>query len=50
MLSTVGLLAQEKKRKTDFQNGSHGSHLGLLIGMILGIFFIYKSRTTDDVH
>ena len=29
---------QEKKRKIDFQNGSHGGHLGFLIWMILDIF------------
>ena len=34
----IGLSVQEKKLKTDFQNGGCGSHLGLLIGMILAIF------------
>ena len=29
--------------KIDFQDGSHGGHLGLQIRKILGIFFIYKS-------
>ena len=28
----------EKKRKIDFQDGSHGGHLGFPIGMILAIF------------
>ena len=29
---------QEKKRKIDFQDGGHGSHLGIQIGTILAIF------------
>ena len=33
---------QEKKRKIDFQDGGHGSHLGFQIGMILAIL-IYRS-------
>ena len=32
------LLFQEKKRKIDFQDGSHGSHLEFPIGTILAIF------------
>ena len=28
----------QKKRKIDFQDGPHGSHLGFQIGMILAIF------------
>ena len=33
------ILVQEKKRKLDFQDGSHGGHLAFLIGMIfLAIF------------
>ena len=32
---SVGLSAQEKKRKIDFQDGGHGGHLGFPIGMIL---------------
>ena len=34
---SVGFSIQ-KKFKTDFQNGSHGSHPGFLIGMMLAIF------------
>ena len=34
---STGLLVQEKKRKTDFEDGSHGCHL-FLIGKILAIF------------
>ena len=37
-LKSIGLLVQEKKRKIDFQDGPHGSHLGFLIGMILAIY------------
>ena len=33
-----GLLVQEKKRKTDFQDCHHGCHLGFLIEMILAVF------------
>ena len=29
---------EEKKRKIDFQDGGHGSHLGFPIGTILAIF------------
>ena len=32
------ILVQEKKRKIDFQDGHHGSHLGFLIRTILSIF------------
>ena len=35
---SIGLSVQEKKRKIDFQNSSHGDHLGFLIGTILAIF------------
>ena len=34
----VNFSVQEKKRKIDFQDGGHGSHLGFLISMILAIF------------
>ena len=34
----IGFWVQEKKRKTDFQDGCHGGHLGFPIGMILAIF------------
>ena len=32
------LSVQEKKRKIDFQDGSHGGHLGYPIATILAIF------------
>ena len=35
---STGFLVQEKKRKTDFQDGCHGAHPGFTIGMILVIF------------
>ena len=35
---SVGLLVQKKKRKIDFQDGRHGSHLGFPTGTILIIF------------
>ena len=35
-----GLSVQEKKRKTDFQDGRHGGHLGFPVGMILAIFYL----------
>ena len=37
-MESVGLSAQEKKRKIDFQNGHHGGHLGFPFGMILASF------------
>ena len=37
-LESTGLSVQEKKRKIDFQDGSHGGHLGFPIGTILAIF------------
>ena len=37
-MESIGLSVQEKKRKIDFQDGGHSSHLGFLIGMILAIF------------
>ena len=39
-LEANGLSVQEKKRKIDFQDGGHGSHLGFLIGMILATFYL----------
>ena len=39
-LESIGLSVQKKKRKIDFQDGHHGSHLGLPISMILAIFDI----------
>ena len=39
---SIDLLVQEKRRKIDFQDGHHGSHLGISIGTILAVF-IYKS-------
>ena len=38
---SVGLLVQEKKRKTDFEDSRHSGHLGFPIETIL--FLIYKS-------
>ena len=35
---SIGLLVQEKKRKIDFQDGSHDGHLGFPIGMISANF------------
>ena len=37
-MDSIGLSVQEKKRKIDFQDGSHGGHLGFPIGTILAIF------------
>ena len=37
-LESTGLSVQEKKRKIDFQDGHHGSHLGFPIRTILSIF------------
>ena len=39
---SIGLSAQEKKFKIDFQHGSYGDHLGFPIRRI-SAFFIYKS-------
>ena len=38
VLVSIGLSVQEKKRKINFQDSSHGSHLGFLTGTILAIF------------
>ena len=38
---STGLSVQEKKRKIDFQDGSHGCYLGFPIETILA-FFIFK--------
>ena len=35
---STGLSVQEWEPKIDFQDGSHGGHLGFQIGMILAIF------------
>ena len=35
---SIGLSVQENKRKTDFQDGCHGGHLGFSIGTLLAIF------------
>ena len=35
---SISLLVREKKRKIDFQDGGHGSHLDFPIGMVLAIF------------
>ena len=37
---SIGLVVQEKKFNTDFQDGSHGGHLGFPIRMILATFDI----------
>ena len=37
----IGFSFKKKKRKIDFQDGGHGGHLGLQIGMILG-FLLYN--------
>ena len=37
-IKSIGLSVQEKKRKIDFQNSGHGSHLGFPILTILAIF------------
>ena len=37
-VSNCSLSVQEKKQKTDFQDGHYGGHLGFLIQMILAIF------------
>ena len=37
-LKSVGLSVQERKRKKDFQEHSHGDHLGFSIGTILATF------------
>ena len=42
--STV-LLVQEKKRKIDFQDGGHDSHLRFPIGTILAIFYLQVTPT-----
>ena len=40
-LESIGFWVQEKKRKIDFQDGCHGSHLGFPIGMILAILDLH---------
>ena len=37
-LKSSGLSIQEKRRQIDFQDSSHGGHLGFLIGTILAMF------------
>ena len=37
-LESAGLSVQEKKFKTDFQDGGHGGHLGFLICILLALF------------
>ena len=46
-LESIGLSAQEKKRKIDFQDGDHGGHLGFPIGTILATFDI---QVTPMLH
>ena len=43
-LESIGLSVQEKRRKTDFQDGCHGAHLGFPIGTILAIFDLQITR------
>ena len=43
-LKSTGLSVQEKKRKTDFQDGGHGGRLGFPIGTILAIFDLQVIR------
>ena len=40
---SISLSFQEKKFKTEFQDGRHGRNLGFPIATIWAIFFIYKS-------
>ena len=40
-LEAIGLSVQKKKRKIDFQDGSHGGHLGFPISTILAIFDLH---------
>ena len=37
-MESIGLSAQEKKRKINFQDGYHGGYLAFPIGMILATF------------
>ena len=37
---SIGLLAQEKKHKIDFEDGDHGGHLGFQTKTILAIFYL----------
>ena len=39
-MAAICLSVQEKKQKTDFQDGHHGGLLGFPIGMILAIFYL----------
>ena len=39
-----GLSVQEKKFKTDFQDGGHGSHLGFVISTISAIFDLQVTK------
>ena len=36
----MGLSVQEKKQKTDFQDGDNGGHPGFHIGTIFAIFYV----------
>ena len=42
---SIGLLVQEKKQKINFEDGSHGGHLGFPIGMILAIFDLHPDAS-----
>ena len=43
-LESIGLSAQEKKRKIDFQDGGCGGHFGFPIRKILAIFDLQVTR------
>ena len=43
-LESIGLSVQEKKQKIDFQDGSHGGHLGFPISMILATFDLHVTQ------
>ena len=51
-MESIGFLAEEKKRKIDFQDGDHGGHLGYPIGTIpsfesIGIWGLEKKLKID---
>ena len=47
---STGLSVQEKKRKLDFQDSSHGGHLGFPIGTILAIFDLQVTKIQVSWH
>ena len=44
-LKSIGCSVQEKKLKTDFQDGHHGGHLGFLIETIFFFFFLSTNHS-----